>query len=452
MQTTIINVGCNLDNRLQQLRQAYQLLLQHPDLDITAVSPIYESDAQVTEQAPEEWRQLPYLNVSIAINSALTPEQLLDVTQSIEQQMGRRKSERWAPRGCDIDHLASTVGRYQSDRLTLPHSQLAARPFHLWPLLDCWPEWLEQHDSHINISDWGNRHQAIAPFRTRQIQHRIDTPQIMAIVNITPDSNSDGNCYLETETAIAHAIECFEQGASIIDLGAEATSPFDAKIGVDTPTIKHEIEWQRLQPVLQGLSQHWAKKANKPLISLDTRNPLTLKKALDYPIDILNDVTGLDNLKLREIALAHKLTCIVMHHCTPDTYDQYATSPNILESVYQWGRARLDALQTQGFSAERLIFDVGIGYGDLFGKTAEQSLALLRGIEQFKQLAVPLCVGHSRKSYNSLFIDCHPDQRDIETLPATLWLNDVGVDYLRVHNVRANTQALKVHQALRARC
>ncbi|EKE01560.1 MAG: Folate synthesis bifunctional protein [uncultured bacterium] len=443
----ILGVGCNIGDRLLNLRDALMHIRAINGLTVHQVSPVYESDALLPDNAPQNWDNT-YLNVALAISTELNPEQLIAKIKAIEEKMGRLEHLRWSPRVIDIDILAWHEECYHSNALNIPHYELLDRPFALWPLADIAPDWkyCEPNKPETGkttkelIKKFGSRFNGEAPLHTKQIPHRIDTPMMMGVLNITTDSFSDGGKFIDLEAALAQAENLFNAGADIIDIGAESTRPISAT------TITPEEEWRRLQPILDTWQSLWLNKNFRPKLSIDTHKPETADKLLSYKIDFFNDVTGLVNPKMLEIVKESNAKIIFMHNLGIPANPEKVFAPDVdvVSAVYQWGEQQLEKLIKLGVDKERLIFDVGIG----FGKTAHQSFALIKNISQFHKLGVPLLVGHSRKSFFNQFTNKPFAERDIETAGISEFLATQKVDYLRVHNVDLNMRLLKINAAL----
>lgn len=441
----ILGLGTNQGDRLHNLRNALQAIRKIPQLSIQQISPLYISDALLPENAPAEWNAA-YLNMALRCDTTLTPEELLRLTKNIETELGRQVVGHWGPRVIDIDILAWDDLIKYDDKLHIPHKNLHERPFALWPLADVAPRWVYpfpgpfQGKTAAEISlQWGSRFSGKAPLRTKQISHRIDTPQLMGILNVTPDSFSDGGKYFDIFSAIQHARDLVEAGAEILDIGAESTGP-------DAMPLNSIIEWERLEPVLSLLMAEIARMPIPPKISVDTRHADVAKKALNLGVDWINDVSGLENKAMRDVMAQYTCPVIFMHHLTiPEERSlSLPLDQNPTQLVFDWAKNKIQMLENSGIARERLIFDIGIGYG----KTAEQSLELLKNIPQFQELGVRLLVGHSRKSFLQQFTVLAPHERDLETLVLSLHLANQKVDYLRVHNVSAHARAYKVATTL----
>jgi len=438
----ILGLGSNLGNKLANLRRAFQLLKAEKKIQIISVAPVYQSDAMVLPtQNPQN--NPSFFNTAIKCKARLSPQKLLKILKLIEHKMGREKnSEKWAARIIDIDILVHGSNLYQDEFLTIPHPGLYTRPFALFPLTDILPQWfyfLPDHKDKNNIQNWGSRFTGEAPFHTKQIANRIDTPIMYGILNITPDSFSDGNNFYTIESAVSQTQHLIATGADIIDIGAESTRPGALQITPNT-------EWERLQPTLIAL--HKQVDLNYKKISLDTKNAITAKRAIDeFKIHIVNDVTaGYDKDMLALIAHSG-VKYIFMHSLTvpPQHEKVVARNTNIISELLAWAQTKIAMYLDVGIKLEQLIFDPGIG----FGKSQEQSLLIVKYIKEFKQLPVPILLGHSRKSFLQLLTNAQAKERDFATAAMAQHLKNSGVDYLRVHNVGMCLESIKYEESLR---
>lgn len=442
----ILGLGSNLGDKLANFRKALSLIKKIPDVIVQQISPIYISNALLPDNAPAEW-DMPYFNLAIRIETTLEPLELLHHLKNIEWSIGRKPEVRhWGPRIVDIDILAWHELIIKSDKLTVPHESLHSRPFALWPLADVAPLWIYplegpyQGKTAAQIAEqWGSRFSGTAPFQTKQIYHRIDTPQLVGIVNVTPDSFSDGGQFLYPDKALDHIFHLIHTGAEIIDIGAESTAPNATPLEANT-------EWDRLQPVLELIKDAKKQFFIQPKISVDTRHPEVAKKALIQGVDWINDVTGLDNPAMRDIIIQSNVDCVVMHHLSiPERRDHILPrNQDPIKMVYEWAEERLHELENQGISREKVIFDPGIG----FGKMPEQSLLLLKHAHVFQQLGSRILIGHSRKTFFSLLSSMPFAERDVETMAMSLFLAKQAVHYIRVHNVEICARGLRVSAAM----
>lgn len=441
----ILGLGSNLGDRLANLRKALYYLQKIPHTAIQQISPVYISDALVPDDAPATW-DIPYLNLAIRCDTTLTPYEFLKHTKEIEIAVGRTPEKNWGPRIIDIDILVWDDLIQYDEKLHIPHKNLHERPFALWPLADIAPQWIYplprslQGKTAADISSqWGSRFTGEAPFHTKQIQQRIDTPQLVGILNITPDSFSDGGKFTNVITAIQHVRHLVEAGTEIIDIGAESTGP-------QAKSLDPNEEWQRLEPVLTAILHDIQQMIIPPKISIDTRHAEVAKKALMLNVDWINDVSGLIDPAMREVMMQSDRDIILMHNLgVPVSNSKYLShTEDPIKCIYNWGENQLNKLEKQGISSKRIIFDVGIGYG----LTPEHSFLLIKHIDIFHQLKTRLLVGHSRKSFLQQFTSVSPSERDLETVILSLHLMDKKVDYLRVHNIDAHARAFKITRAI----
>ncbi len=263
----------------------------------------------------------------------------------------------------------------------------------------------------------------------------LDRPRLMGIVNVTPDSFSDGGRWLDPGAAIAHGLQLEAEGADILDIGGESTRPGSEPIGVDE-------ELRRVIPVIAAL----AKQVRVP-ISIDTRNAEVMGRAADAGARIVNDVAALghDPNALRAAAEAG-LPVVLMHALgDPRTMQLDPRYDDVVLDVYDWLDARISACEAAGIGRERIVVDPGIG----FGKTLDHNLALLSSLSIFHGLGCPILLGASRKSFiGRLSGGAAADRRMPGSVAAALLGAAQGVQILRVHDVAATRQALAVWDAV----
>ena len=261
------------------------------------------------------------------------------------------------------------------------------------------------------------------------------TPGIMGILNITPDSFSDGDIYYSKPTkAIQAAIKMVKMGADIIDIGAESTRP-GARL------IKPEIEIKRLRPILKGLKRKNIK------ISVDTRNSLTMRFALEEGAQIINDVSALnhDSESINVIKFS-KCFVILMHmQGNPQTMQKNPKYKFAPKDVYNFLKKQIKRCEKNKISKSRIIVDPGIG----FGKTSKHNIQILQNLNLFHKLGCCLLVGLSRKRFIS---DLSKKEKPIERIPGTIAANqfamDQGVGIIRVHDIKEAMQAKLMWHAL----
>jgi dihydropteroate synthase len=264
--------------------------------------------------------------------------------------------------------------------------------------------------------------------------HRIDLakPRVMGIVNVTPDSFSDGGRHADTAAAIAHARRLVAEGADLLDIGGESTRPGAAPVSVDE-------ELARVLPVIAG-----TRELGVPL-SVDTLKPEVMRAAIAAGVDIVNDVQALRRPGALEAVAASPSVGVCLMHMRgdPRTMQQQTAYDDVVDEVATFLRGRLAALVEAGIAAGRVVLDPGIG----FGKTVDQNLALLRRQRELLALGRPLLVGWSRKSTLGVVTGRAVDQRQPASIAAALAAVAQGARIVRVHDVAATVDALKLWDA-----
>jgi dihydropteroate synthase len=255
-------------------------------------------------------------------------------------------------------------------------------------------------------------------------------PQLMGILNLTPDSFSGAGA-MDVPTALAQFEAMVEEGAGIIDLGAESTRPGATALTADA-------EWARLGPVLEALAGH--KKRAQVKLSIDTYHPETAALALAAGIDILNDVSGLGSDAMLQKLDGGTQDVVVMHSLTlpVDPTITWDDRVDPVVEILRWKEAVTERAMRGGIAPSRLIYDPGLG----FGKNARHSLGLLLRAGELTASGGRWLIGHSRKSFLRLVSDGQSAERDDLTLLASAVLVQAGVDMLRVHQVARHRQLL----------
>ncbi|MFN0077938.1 MAG: dihydropteroate synthase [Prosthecobacter sp.] len=262
-----------------------------------------------------------------------------------------------------------------------------------------------------------------------------DRGLIMGIVNVTPDSFSDGGRYLDTGRAVEHALTLIAEGADILDIGGESTRP-------GAEPVEEAEELRRVLPVIRAVRSQ-----TQTLISIDTMKAAVARSALDAGADIINDVTGLrgDAAMLR-LAAASNAGIVVMHMTgTPQTMQANPHYDDVVTEVRSWFENRLQLLEKEGVAPERVVLDPGFG----FGKTLEHNLTLMRELPQLSVSDRPLLVGVSRKSMIAkvLHSDAMED-RFWPTIALSAYAREHGARIVRVHDVKPNREALRMMEAI----
>lgn len=258
-------------------------------------------------------------------------------------------------------------------------------------------------------------------------------PKLMGIVNVTPDSFSDGGSYWNTGQAIEHALRLVADGADILDIGGESTRPYAAPVDADE-------ELRRVLPVVQAVCER-----TKTPVSIDTFKASVAQAALAAGAEIINDITGLtgDPEMLSVAAERGAGVCIMHMQGTPQTMQDAPHYDDVVEDILDYLRERRDALVAAGIPLDRLCLDPGIG----FGKTHEHNLTLATNARRFHELGRPLLVGHSRKGFIGKVLGDKTADRTLGTVGVSLALARQGVQMLRVHDVRATRDALLLFEA-----
>ena len=259
------------------------------------------------------------------------------------------------------------------------------------------------------------------------------TPKLMGVVNVTPDSFSDGGLYLDPEAAVRHGRQLAEAGAEILDIGGESTRP-----GAEPVPAAEELA--RIVPVIQGLQDRGSQ------VSVDTSKAAVAAAALDAGAEIVNDVTALRGDPEMAGLCAERGAGVVLMHMLgePRTMQEDPRYDDVVAEVKAFLAERLEAAVAAGIEEDRVWLDPGIG----FGKTAAHNMELLRRLGELRELGRPLVVGTSRKSFLGRVDGSPADQRLGGTIASSVLAAAEGADLLRVHDVAEMRQALAVAAAI----
>lgn len=267
-------------------------------------------------------------------------------------------------------------------------------------------------------------------------QRRIEFPRrplLMGIVNVTPDSFSDGGQFSDASAAIDRALELVAHGADILDIGGESTRPYSTPVDA-------AVELARVMPVLDTLQG----KVSIP-ISIDTSKAVVAREALSAGAEIINDITALsaDETMLDLARQSRAGVCMMHMQGTPQTMQDAPHYDDVLAEVINYLRGRCEDLTARGIARESLAVDPGIG----FGKTHQHNLDLMAGCWRLHELGLPVLVGHSRKGFIGKVLEDKDADRDAGTAGAAIALALQGVQIIRVHNVATVRQALLLFEA-----
>lgn len=261
----------------------------------------------------------------------------------------------------------------------------------------------------------------------------LDRPRIAGIVNITPDSFSDGGYFIDPARAIAHALKLVEEGADLLDIGGESTRPGAQAISADE-------EIARVVSVIEAL----AKQVNVP-IAIDTSKPEVMRAAVAAGAGFINDVCALRQEGALDAAAELKVPVCLMHmQGEPRSMQDAPHYDDVVGDVKRFLADRIFACELSGIDKKRIVVDPGFG----FGKTVEHNLAILRALDQFVSLGVPLLVGLSRKALIGKLIGREVDQRAAGSAAAALIAVQKGALIVRVHDVAETRDALAVWQGV----
>ncbi len=259
-------------------------------------------------------------------------------------------------------------------------------------------------------------------------------PILMGVLNLTPDSFSDGGKYLKTKKALKHFKELIKFGCDIIDIGGESTRP-------GSKEIRSELEWSRIKNVLKIIKSH------NSLISLDSRKVDVMKKAIQYKIDLINDISGLNYNKNTINFLKKTNLPFVIHHIqgNPQSMQKKPKYKNVLTDIYDYFEDKIKMIRSAGIKHNNIILDPGIG----FGKNLKHNMSILKNISIFHSLGFPILVGASKKRFiGELNKKYDSKKRHGGTISTSIFLAMQGVQFLRIHEAKEVNQALTVFKKL----
>jgi len=276
-------------------------------------------------------------------------------------------------------------------------------------------------------------------WQTSRFDIDLTVPRVMGIVNLTPDSFSDGGRHDSTVAGLRHAEQLLRDGADILDVGGESTRP-------GAPLVPAEEEWRRVEGFLHEVLR-W-----QVPVSIDTWKPEVMRQALALGVDIVNDIRALQEPGAQALVTAHRRcgVCLMHMHRDPQTMQQAPMQGDVVAQVSAFLAQRAQALRLDGVQASRIVLDYGIG----FGKTVAQNFSLLAQQAELMELGYPLLAGWSRKSSLGAVLAregqlLEPAQRQIASVAAALLAVERGARVVRVHDVLETVQALKVWSSAR---
>jgi len=272
-----------------------------------------------------------------------------------------------------------------------------------------------------------NIEQGIAPLL------KTKAPIIMGVLNITPDSFSDGGRFTVIETAIQQALKMVDLGASIIDVGGESTRP-------NATPVSNEEEINRVVPVIEGI-----RSSSKVAISIDTSKPDVMKAAVEAGANMINDVYALQRPGALEAAASLGVAVCLMHmQANPETMQDNPSYSNVIDEVNHFFTQRIAACEKVGIRRDKIIIDPGFG----FGKTLQHNLSLLAKLDQFERHGCPILAGISRKSMLGEILNKKVEERLFGSVSAALLAVIKGASIVRVHDVAETADVLKIYNAV----
>ncbi|XP_020271256.1 folate synthesis bifunctional protein, mitochondrial-like [Asparagus officinalis] len=457
----VIALGSNVGNRVQNFNMALNLM-KNSGINITRHGCLYETEpAYVTDQPL-------FLNSAVRGTTKLAPHELLVVLKRIEKKLGRTEGIRYGPRLIDLDILFYGKVKVESESLNIPHERIWERPFVVAPLVDLlgssMDDAIEQNWHLLSRNNGGlfgvweklGGENLVRRKEMRRVlpigNHLWDWSErthVMGVLNLTPDSFSDGGKFQDVEAAVSHVKQLISQGADIIDIGAQSTRPFARRISADE-------ELERLIPMLDAILK--IPEIEGKLLSVDTFYAKVASEAVKKGAHIVNDVSG-GQLDPEILAAVGSLGVpyITMHmRGDPSTMqsDENLQYDDVCRQVASELCSRVKDAELSGIPSWRIIIDPGIG----FSKNTKQNLQLLMGLESIRRQIgeknvaashAPLLVGPSRKRFlGEICNRSNPIERDPATVAAvTIGILD-GANIIRVHNVRDCLDAAKVCDAL----
>jgi len=273
----------------------------------------------------------------------------------------------------------------------------------------------------------------VQPFQCGRFQLIFNRPHVMGIVNVTPDSFSDGGKFASIDLAVKHALQLVEEGADILDIGGESTRPGATPVSLDE-------ELSRVIPVISALRNL----VNVPL-SIDTYKPAVMREAVTAGADLVNDVKALqEEGALEAVADSQVGICLMHMQGNPQTMQMNPSYGNVVEEVKDFLATRLILCEQKGIHKNRILLDPGFG----FGKLTVHNIALIQQLESLLSLGQPLLVGLSRKAVLGKLVGGDESQRLFAGIAASVISAMKGASIVRVHDVKATVAALKVVQAV----
>ncbi|KAI9755894.1 MAG: hypothetical protein M4579_004108 [Chaenotheca gracillima] len=445
-----IGLGSNIGDRVVAIEQACREMNQR-DINVVRTSSLWETEAMYVVD------QDPFLNGVCEVETVLSPEKLLDELQAVENSMGRTKLIDKGPRNIDLDIVLYGSETVQIPRLQIPHKLMTEREFVLRPLSELIPhQILPGIKPATSVRDWlskltqgASSLSTITPLSPAQPAIKALLPtrssRLMAILNVTPDSFSDGGLHenLDPEAIKAVVSDFIAAGATIIDIGGQSTRPGAEDVGE-----KQELD--RVLPAVRAIRS--LPEGKDVCISIDTYRARVAREAVQAGADMINDISGglMDENMLPSVADLGSTICLMHTRGTPATMKSLAHYPDgIITTVGRELCERVHAAESAGIPRWRIILDPGIG----FAKTQEHNLELLGRMDELRNYSglegLPWLLGPSRKSFIGRITGVEAaSERTWGTATAVSAAVAGGADILRVHDVKEMSQVAKMADAI----
>ncbi|EEY54477.1 folic acid synthesis protein fol1, putative [Phytophthora infestans T30-4] len=436
-------LGTNLGDKVANLENALAMLTQTVG-PVEATSRLYTTAPQYVEDQPA------FLNIVARLRTHLKPKELLGAFKTIEREIGRTPSLRWGPRLIDVDILLYDDLVLKTDTeegpLIVPHERIAERDFVLAPLCDVAPDLmhpvLKQSMQQLYDTLQAEEQRYVPPVPMLPVDK--NTPWslgsktfVMGIVNVTPDSFSDGAELETAAAAVQKALEMARAGVDIIDIGGESSRP-----GAESVTQDEELS--RVLPVIRGIREK-----SKISISIDTTKAEVARQAIEAGANIVNDISaGLNDTEMLATVAKLRVPIVLMHmRGTPKTMTGLKEYEDVVTEVSDVLNERVAAAEAAGIFRWNIVLDPGIG----FAKARVLNLKLLRNLSTVKQTChgLPLLVGSSRKGFIGEICG-RPDPKDRAwgTAATCCAAIEQGVDILRVHDAAEMVDVAKMSDAI----
>lgn len=452
-QNVFVALGSNMGNRALSINQAVAALRSIPTTVVQRTSHLYETAPQYLTSQPN------FLNAVVQLSTEMNPVSLLQQLQTVERQLGRTATVRFGPRVIDLDLLVYDSEVVDLPELVVPHPRIQEREFVLGPLSDLMANLkLPKDDTTVGehyrkLKGLSEGMKRVLPLGASGHSHQTvpttlawgKQTYVMGILNVTPDSFSDGGKHGNAEAAAEEALRLWEAGAHIIDVGGESTRPMAAPVSADE-------ELARVIPVIERV----LKRNPEVVMSIDTMKAKVAEEAVRAGAQIVNDISGgeADENMLGVIARL-SVPCVLMHlrgNSRTMRSEENTRYADLASDVHDSLQRRALAAEMAGINRWNIILDPGVG----FSFQAHQNLELIRSLFLLRPLGLPLLVGPSRKGFLGELLKekslLFPEKAEGASSQARLWATAgvvsscamYGADIVRVHDLPQMAQLLGI--------